>query len=69
MDGMEWSECRAPDDPAVDRVRRKGRIEDAIVAGEDHVLFLDMGPVDDAQVVVQSLEKVCVPVERKAVVV
>lgn len=27
----------------------------AIVAGKDHVLFLDMGSVDDAEVVVQSL--------------
>ena len=45
------------------------RLEELIARKEDHVLILDLGPADDAAIVVESLGKAFTPIERHAIII
>lgn len=44
-------------------------LEAVIVAQEDHVLILDLGPADDVTLAVESIGRSFAPIQRRAVVI
>jgi CRISPR-associated protein Cas2 len=51
------------------RVALAMELEQLLDRTEDHVVILDLGPAEDAALVVESLGKPFVPIERRAIVV
>ena len=45
------------------------RLREVIKAGEDHVLVIDIGPVERTELVVESIGKTFSKIEREAIVV
>ena len=51
------------------RAELETRLRELIKAGEDHVLLIDIGPAERANVVVESIGKTYSAIERQAVVI
>ena len=51
------------------RAELETRLRELIKAGEDHVLVIDIGPVDKTDVAVMSIGKTSSAIERQAIVV
>lgn len=51
------------------RAELEARLRELVKAGEDHVLLIDIGPAERANVVVESIGKTYSAIERQAVVI
>ncbi len=51
------------------RAELETRLRELVKAGEDHVLVIDIGPVDKTDVAVTSIGKTFSAIERQAIVV
>ena len=51
------------------RAELETRLRELVKAGEDHVLVIDIGPVDKTELVVQSIGKTFSRIERQAIVI
>jgi CRISPR-associated protein Cas2 len=51
------------------RIEMAAALDGLIDRDADHVIILDLGPAEDAELVVESLGKSFTPIERRAVVV
>ena len=51
------------------RAELETKLRELIKAGEDHVLVIDIGPVDKTDIAVMSIGKTFAAIERQAVVV
>ena len=51
------------------RAELETRLRELVKAGEDHVLLIDVGPVDKTELAVESIGKTFAKIERRAIVV
>ncbi len=51
------------------RAELETRLRELVKAGEDHVLVIDIGPIDKTELVVQSIGKTFSRIKRQAIVI